>query len=283
MKNSETAPAATGREIILEIVRNMREGLEPLRYTTLTPAIFHVYLHPADLERLRGITSRIIDEARQALDAELASMNRCGLAGKLFGKHEPKVAAPEGGWKIELFENTDQDAEAGDIVIYSELAMPAEPEYGSGSMTKRIATRRLKGELSSGQTFEPAASPPAPAQPVHAVIEYQDNDGPKTYMMTKNQIVVGRGGREYWTDMKLNTLPDVSREHLRIRRDPETGQYYLKDLSRLGTTINGVKVPSAIDYTAGERKDNNVEVPLPPRARIGLAGVVFMNFEASGN
>ena len=37
---------ATAREIILEIIRNMREGLEPLHYTTLAPAIYHVYLHP---------------------------------------------------------------------------------------------------------------------------------------------------------------------------------------------------------------------------------------------
>ena len=62
--------------------------------------------------------------------------------------------------------------------------------------------------------------------------------------MTKDQIVVGRGGRDYWTDIKLETLPDVSREHFRLRRDPATGQFFLKDLSRLGTTINGEKAPS---------------------------------------
>jgi hypothetical protein len=38
--------------------------------------------------------------------------------------------------------------------------------------------------------------------------------------MAKNQIVIGRGGRDYWTDLKLNTLPDVSREHVRLRREP---------------------------------------------------------------
>ncbi len=44
---------ATARDIIHEILRNMREGLEPLHYTTLPPAIYHVYLHPDDMERLR--------------------------------------------------------------------------------------------------------------------------------------------------------------------------------------------------------------------------------------
>jgi hypothetical protein len=59
-------PAATGREIILEIVRNMREGLEPLQYSTLAPSVYNVYLHVDDLERLRGILPRIVDEARRA-------------------------------------------------------------------------------------------------------------------------------------------------------------------------------------------------------------------------
>jgi predicted component of type VI protein secretion system len=99
--------------------------------------------------------------------------------------------------------------------------------------------------------------------------------------MTKNEIVVGRGGRDYWTDLKLDTLPDVSREHCRLRRDPATGQFFLKDLSRLGTTINGEKAPSSLDAAEGERRDRNVEAPLPAQARIGLAGVVFLDFRSA--
>jgi len=96
------ATAATAREIILEIVRNMRDGLEPLHYSTLAPSIYHVYLHPDDMERLRGIAPRIVDEARRALDEELASLNRTGLAERLKLVHRtaPKVAAPEGGTHI---------------------------------------------------------------------------------------------------------------------------------------------------------------------------------------
>jgi hypothetical protein len=76
-------PAATARDIILEIVRNMREGLEPLHYSTLPPSIYQVYLHPDDLERLRGIVPRIVEEARRALDAELESLNRASLGERL--------------------------------------------------------------------------------------------------------------------------------------------------------------------------------------------------------
>src|SRR5205085_7972826 len=117
---------------------------------------------------------------------------------------------------------------------------------------------------------------PVPAPGTHAVIEYEDNGGRKTYCMVKDQIVVGRGGRDYWTDIKLETLPDVSREHFRLRRDPQTGKFYLKDLSRLGTTINGETVPSSIEFLDGDRRDKNVEAPVPETARIGLADVIFL-------
>src|SRR5436305_5278463 len=101
MDRPATASPATAREIILEIVRNMREGLEPLHYSTLAPAIYHVYLHPEDMERLRGILPRIMDEARRALDGELESLNRGSMVAsvaeklKLARRGEPRIVAPE--------------------------------------------------------------------------------------------------------------------------------------------------------------------------------------------
>jgi len=279
-----SASPATAREIILEIVRNMREGLEPLHYSTLPPAIYHVYLHPEDMERLHGILPRIMDEARRALDAELASLNRGGLAErfKLGRRNEPKVEAPGGGWQIRILENTDDDVEPGDVVIYSELALPEKTELGAGSMTKRIATRKMGGVASAPKTsYQPAAASAAPeagAGGAYAIIEYEDAGGRKSYRMTKDQIVVGRGGRDYWTDLKLEAPPDVSREHFRLRRDAASGKFYLKDLSRLGTTINGEAAPSSVDFSEGEKRDRNVETPMPDKARIGLAGVVFLDF-----
>src|SRR5579862_5607078 len=126
---------ATARDIILEIIRNMREGLEPLHYTTLPPAIYHVYLHTDDFERLRGIFPRMKEETRQALDAELAEMNKAKIGERLKLARKPasKVVAPDGGWRVEFFPNTDDEVAPGDIVIYSELAMPAKPEFGAGS------------------------------------------------------------------------------------------------------------------------------------------------------
>ena len=284
MDRPATATPATAREIILEIVRNMREGLEPLHYTTLPPAVFHVYLHPDDMDRLRGIAPRILEEARRALDAEVETLNKASLGErlKLMKRSDPKIAVPDGGWQIQLLENTDDDTQAGDIVIHSELALPSKGDLGAGSMTKRIATRRMGGaETAATQTYAPAAE--RPAADGLATIEYEDNGGRKSFVVTKDQIVVGRGGRDYWTDLKLDTLPDVSREHLRLRRDAATGQWFVKDLSRLGTTVNGEKVPSSIEFADGEKRDRNVEAPVPPQARIGLAGVVFLEFRSSGS
>src|ERR1022692_1820689 len=108
MDRPSTSNPATAREVILEIVRNMKEGLEPLHYSTLPPAIYHVYLYPGDMERLRAIVPRIVDEARRALDAEVESMNRASLSErlterlKLARRVEPKISAPEGGWQIRI-------------------------------------------------------------------------------------------------------------------------------------------------------------------------------------
>jgi hypothetical protein len=127
MDRPATTQPATARDIIAEILRNMQEGLEPLHYSVLAPSIFDVYLHPDDLDRLRGILPRILDEAR---------------------------------------------------------------------------------------------------------------------------------------------------------RDPESGRFFLKDLSRLGTTINGEKAPSSIEIVDGEKRDRNVEAAVPEQARIGLADVLFLEFRS---
>jgi hypothetical protein len=293
---------ATAREIIQEILRNLREGLEPLQYSTLAPSIYHVYLHPGDMERLRGIQPRIIEEARRALDAEVESLNRISLGErlKIAKRTEPKIEIPEGGWQIHFFENTDDQVEPGEIEINSELGLPAKTDFGSGSLTKRIATRRNVAAVSasfSEATRNTSPPPPVPATlpapaaiadsppqtAAFAVIDYEDHSGRKSFSIDKDQIVVGRGGRDYWTDLKLDTLADVSREHFRLRRDPASGRFFLKDLSRLGTTINGEPAPSSIEIVDGEKRDRNVEAPVPDEARIGLAGVLFLQFRTTSN
>ena len=81
-----------------------------------------------------------------------------------------------------------------------------------------------------------------------------------------------------WVDLRLDTLPDVSREHARIQRTQE-GKFRIKDLSKLGTTVDGVPVPPSLEATGSEVRDLDVWTNLPDRARIGLAGVVQLQFE----
>jgi len=102
-----------------------------------------------------------------------------------------------------------------------------------------------------------------------AYIRYVDHEGPRTFEVTKSQMVIGRGGRSYWVDLRLETLPDVSREHCRIRRDPETGRFTIEDVSQFGTAVNGKPV------------GQNAAAELPRRATISLAGVIDLQWEAA--
>jgi hypothetical protein len=118
---------------------------------------------------------------------------------------------------------------------------------------------------------------------VHAYIRYGDKAGQKTFPVTRDQVVIGRGGKSFWVDLKIDGPPDVSREHCRIRRDAATKQFFIKDVSQFGTTVNGQPIPNSLERSAnGEKVDRNVEAPLPARAQIGLADVIFLEFEAAG-
>jgi hypothetical protein len=110
-----------------------------------------------------------------------------------------------------------------------------------------------------------------------ARISYQDEGGSKEYAMTKDAIVIGRCGKSFF---KIQAKPDVPREHCRIRRDAASGRFYLKDVCRFGTTLDGQPVPGSIEPHGDKSVHKNVEAALPPHARIGLADVVMLDFEA---
>ena len=94
-------------------------------------------------------------------------------------------------------------------------------------------------------------------------------------------MTIGRGGIAYPVDIRIVSSVDVSREHARIRRDPQTGRFFLIDLSSLGTTLNGRHVPRGYEEREGAKRENGVETPLQDTARIGLADIVFLDFRKS--
>ena len=68
-------------------------------------------------------------------------------------------------------------------------------------------------------------------------------------------------------DVRLETLPDVSRVHFRVRYHPEDGRFSIEDLSLLGTTVNG------------EPLGRGAPQPLPSPAEIRLADAVTLRFD----
>jgi hypothetical protein len=273
----------TGDDILNEVLRNLESGQFKVRHTTLLPCLFRVFLHPRDFDSLVAAMPFLKQEVRRALQDKLSELNRAGLGLRLGrrlgleGGREPEYRILDGDWTVEFHPDVEDRLQPGDIEVDSELASAERPEF-AGAMTRRITRRAAGGDA----TAEEAPAKPATGRigDVYGYLRFEDSKGPQTYAISKNQVVIGRGGKSFWVDVKLETVPDVSREHCRIRRDPVTGRFFLKDVSQFGTTINGTAVPSSLETAGAERRDRNVELPLPHKARIGLAGALFLDFEA---
>ena len=280
--SAPSTPRRYARDIVDAVIGNMRQNLEPLKYSTLAPTRYLVYLHPAEFRRLEGILPRIRLETIQALTAELTAINRRSRMLQRLRTWLGQPGGPvegAGEWTIDFLPDPDGELGEGDILVDSELVLPPQPELGAGARTRRIMTGRV-GQRTTRQeeTFRPAA--PASGT-VYARIAYTDDDGPHTFEVVKDSTVVGRGGIAYRVDVRINSAVDVSREHLRIRRDPSSGRFFAIDLSTLGTTVNGKPVAKGYDDADGAKRENGVETPLGDAARIGLAGMVYLDFQTA--
>jgi hypothetical protein len=181
---------------------------------------------------------------------------------------------------VEFLPDPDGDLIEGDLLVDSELVLPARPELGVGERTRRITTVHAGHRTTTREHTINRASAAAPL--VTASIAYRDDTGDHTYDVTKDSVTIGRGGIAYPVDVRLAASADVSREHVRIRRDPKSGAFFLIDLSTLGTTLNGRHVPRGVDDGQGTKRENGAETALPDAARIGLADIVFLEFRKAG-
>lgn len=412
----------TAEEIILAIVENMHQCLEPLLYTTWAPSLYHVYLRRADYERLRGLFPAVAAEAKQALDQELESLNAKEkgsgglrrLLGRAQAKPQRRYLKPAEGWNISFGVVVEDDLEESERYrVEAQLSAPPQNDFDPSHQTIRVRTVSSSGSgpgerfktlrvtapapaasqppsppqpaptpqpthavpppqpappqpapppetyLRSGapyspapETMEPPPTPtpaprpdahaqtaaptpqPPPAQPrrpptlptpadiatqlssgapdsstlapgaslsapppdfvavptgaptqrtrerVYATFTFVDQEGRRTYRMTKPQVVIGRGRVDYWVDIKLKTKSDVSHEHAVVRYDEGARRFQIKDLSTFGTTVNGVRVPSSVERAGSEKRDLERWAPLPDRALIGLADVIDLDFAA---
>jgi pSer/pThr/pTyr-binding forkhead associated (FHA) protein len=274
------APRRPARDVIDAVLENMRRNLEPLRYSTLAPSRYLVYLHPTEYARIEGIVPILQEQTIRALTDELETLNRRSVvrryADRLLGDRVPRVQNA-GDWHVEFLADPDGEFAEGDILVDSELLVPASPELGVGGRTRRITTIRSgQPTTTKVRTFE---SPQDTARDrVFARLAYDDQAGHHTHDVVKDSVTVGRGGPAFPVDIRIASSVDVSREHARIRRDARTGRFLLIDLSSLGTTLNGRHVPRGYDEVEGTKRENGTETPLPDQARIGLADTVYLDF-----
>ena len=269
------------RDLIEAVLENMRKNLEPLRYSTLAPSRYLVYLHPDEYARLEGIVPILQEQTIRALAEELEALNRRSAvqryAERLLGNRNPHVQNAGGDWQVEFLSDPDGEVAEGDILIDSELLLPASPDLGVGERTRRITTVH-SGQHTTANVRTVERPHESSRESVFARLAYDDNAGHHSHDVVKDSVTVGRGGIAYPVDIRIVSSVDVSREHARIRRDVQTGRFFLIDLSSLGTTLNGRHVPKGYDEGDGTKRENGAETPLPDQARIGLADTVYLDF-----
>lgn len=276
-----TAPRRPARDIIEAVVDNMRKNLEVLKYSTLAPSRYTVYLHATEFARLEGILPILQEQTGRALTDELQKLNSRPRLLKWTDRwrRDANAEVRNAGtdWQIDFLADPDGDMNEGDLLIDSELILPASPELGVGERTRRITTTHAGSRTSTREQTVNRGQNTA-AAPVFARIEFDDDAGHHAFDVVKDSVTIGRGGVAYPVDIRITSSPDVSREHARLRRDPQTGRFYLIDLSSLGTTLNGRHVPRGFDEADGAKRENGAETVLPDAAKIGLADTIFLDF-----
>jgi FHA domain len=250
----------TGRIIIDQLIRNMELGQFEMAYSTLLPCIFSLYLHPDDYARLTGVFDLIKEDAKRALAARLEQLNAkpLGLGVIRPGKERKAFKTACKDWSFEFLPDSESVVPLGDVEIHSELNEIPQPGYHG---TKTTLLDRDPAVGSTTGTRQSAERP-------FAEIRYEDDSGPQVYLMLQDEISIGRGGDGVLVNLALYTNDEVSREHLRVRRDPARGGFLIVDNSMNGTWLNG------------KRLVRGQEEKLPARAEIGVAEVLTLHFEA---
>ncbi len=251
-----------GQLIISELLRNVDVGRFEMAYSTLLPCIFRVYLHPDDYNRLKGINDLIVEDARRALGAHVSKLNTGSTLLPLRRRkplREHRIAAAD--WVIQIIADTEGAIAPGNIEIHSELSEINAPGL-KGVRTTLIADSEKP--LVSGRATR---IPPPSADRIFADIRYEDDTGAQLFLVTQNVVRVGRGAEDEPMDLALYTNDEVSREHLVLRREPATGQFFAIDKSTNGTWLEG------------KRMKRDFEHAVPEKASIGVAEVLTLLFQ----
>ena len=253
----------TGNIITNELLRNMELGAFEMAYSVLLPCVFSIYLHPEDHARLSGVFDLVAEDAKRALAARVAELNRTPrlLGVKRRRRKEYRIAGRD--WTVQFFADTEDAVPLGDIEIHSELNEVSQPGFQGAKTTLMNREPSVTVVHNATSDIETRRA----AERVFAEIRYEDDSGPQLYLVTQNQVRVGRGGDDEPMDLALYSNDEVSREHLTLRRDGATGQFYIVDKSTNGTWLDG------------RRLKRDQEQPLSERAEIGIAEVLTLLFQ----
>src|SRR5271170_955699 len=254
----------SGQIVIDQLVRNMELGRFEMAYSVLVPCIFSIYLHPEDHARLAGILDLIRDDARLALAAKLEQWNAKPF--RFGGKRDAKtfkIASKD--FTLEFFPDSEGTVPLGDVEIHSELNETPQPGY-HGVKTTLLDREPGVGTITGRSAVRPETR--ESGDRVYAEIRYEDDSGPQLYLMTQEEISVGRGGDGAQVSLALYTDDEVSREHLRLRRDVAHKRFVIVDKSMNGTWLNGRRLARGVEET------------LPAKAQISVAEVITLQFEA---
>ena len=269
-------------DLIDAIVDNMRQNLEELKYATLAPSRYTVYLSPAEHARLEGIIPRLQAEAARALNEELARINRPSWLRRqvswlpgLSGRRSAPLENAGPRWHIEFLATRTAiwrpTATSSSIPIWC-----WRPTSNSASANAHDASPRSDGrphdntreQVSRRRTWRPDGPRGRDRctrdSPIATISASTRHDLCAT---RRRSAAADRHFR--WTSV-VSTSEDVSREHARIRRDTATGQFFLIDLSTLGTTLNGRHVPRGVEVSETAR---NARTAPRPRCRRAHASV----------
>ena len=251
----------SGQAIINELIRNMELGQFEMGYSVLLPCVFSLYLHADDYTRLEGVLDLIAEDAKRALRARVAQLNSKPSLWSLKRRGQPKefkIASRD--WTMEFLPDTEGTVPLGDVEIHSELNETAQPGFRGTKTT-------LLDREPSVTSQRAAAVTRRTSDVVYAEIRYEDDSGPQLYLVSQNEVRVGRGGDDLLMDLALYTNDEVSREHFKLRRDPAAGRFHILDKSVNGTWLDG------------RRLKKGVEELVPGRAVIGVAEVITLSFE----
>jgi hypothetical protein len=292
-KDEKRSTRIKAEKIIAAIKAKMIEEQDQVNEAVWLPSYFEVYLNPEDYRWFDLLDDKFAKAVIEALNNErkrLEASGKPGLIGRL-SRSTGTTYEPVDEWQIALMEK--DDVIRGEVQVEP---LPRDPRKGKPTergykRTKPVGNAILI-EHSRGKTRTRQFQTGSEVQPKRGVATIRYNDiknNSHEEIIRKTLTIIGREvdeEQESIQGVQLENVPeDISREHIQIRFDRHTGTFYLTDLSKFGTTLDGREVTPGVEYQDDNTKKylKNAEEQLPLKCVIGLADKCFIDFEVIKN